>query len=50
VQTLVGDPRKSLAASDTHVGLMHTVAKPNSRASPHSFSISARDASALRSV
>ena len=50
VHTPVELPRSSRAHSDTHVGFTQTVAKPNSRASLQSFSISWRVASALSSV
>jgi hypothetical protein len=45
VQTFTAVPASSLAASGTQYGLMHTVAKPYCRASPHSLTISARVAS-----
>ena len=50
VQTPAELPRKQPRAGETQVGLMHTVAKPNSRASRQSFSISWRVASAFSSV
>ena len=43
-------PRSRRAQRDTHVGLTHTVAKPNSRASRHDCSIRSLVASGLRSV
>ena len=49
-QTPTPVPRSREAASATHTGFTHTVAKWNSAASRQSFSISARVASALSSV
>ncbi len=50
VHTPVAEPRSRRAHSGTQVGLTHTVAKPCSRASAHSFSIWARVASGFSSV
>ena len=49
-QTPTPVPRSRAAASATQAGFTHTVAKWNSAASRHSFSISARVASGLSSV